>query len=205
MDFSLNEDQKILIDMIRNFSKQEIIPISYSCDEKHSIPKELFEKAHELGLINFTLPIEYGGGGMGPIESALITENLSYGCPSIAFSMIANALGCNPILQFASSVQKKFWFEQISEKKWFVSFCLTEPQAGSDISGMKTYYEKKNGKFFITGHKAWITNSNLADLFVVFAYPRGSQKLTEMSAFIVPANTPGILRGKVENKIGLKA
>jgi acyl-CoA dehydrogenase len=205
VNFSLTEDQRMIVDMARDFAKNEIMPKAQHYDETHTFPTDILKKAHELGLVNVDVPEEYGGGNMGPFETLLIAETLGYACPGITFAILTNSFATAPIHRFGSSELKKKWLSLICRERLLASFALTEPQSGSDLGSFKTSYTLENDAYIINGQKAWISGANQAHLYVVFAYPKGSQEIAKMSAFIVTADTPGVLKGKPEMKLGLKA
>lgn len=205
IDFTLTEDQRVIIDMAREFARKEIIPKAKEYDDHHIFPTDIIKKAHEIGLVNLEVPESYGGGNAGPVESVLIAEELGYACPGITFSILTNSFSTAPLCQFGSAEQKEKWLSMICREKLLASFALTEPQSGSDLGSFTTQYTKQDGKYTISGQKAWISGASKADIFIVFAYPKGSQRLSELSAFIVSADTPGVTKGKPEIKLGLKA
>ncbi|HEX5037523.1 MAG TPA: acyl-CoA dehydrogenase family protein [bacterium] len=205
IDFGLNEDQRMVVDMAKDFAAKEILPKAKEYDENHTFPRDIIDKAQELGLVNLDLSAEYGGGNMGMVESVLIAEVLGHACAGIALALLTNNLATSPIDYFGTPEQKTKWLSLVCQERLLVSFCLTEPQTGSDLGSLKTHYEKKGSGYVINGQKAWISNANQAQLYVVFAYPKGSQQISELSAFIVPAESPGIVKMKPEKKLGLKA
>lgn len=205
IDFLLSDDQRMIVDMAKDFAANEIAPKAKEYDENHTFPKDILQKAHELGIVNVDLAAEYGGGNMGAFESVLIAEVLGSACAGITLALLTNNLATSPIDYFGTPEQKSKWLTLICKERILVSFCLTEPQTGSDLGSLKTHYERKGSSYVINGQKAWISNANQAGVYVVFAYPKGSQKLSELSAFIVPAETPGVAKLKPEKKLGLKA
>lgn len=205
IDFLLTDDQRMVADMARDFAAHEILPKAKEYDENHTFPHDILKKAHEIGLVNLNLPAEYGGGNMGPVESVLIAELLGHACAGITLALLTNSLATSPIDDFGTPEQKLKWLTLVCRERLLASFCLTEPQAGSDLGNLKTHYEKKGSSYVLNGQKAWISNANQAQLYVVFAYPKGSNQLSELSAFIVPADRPGVTKMKPEKKLGLKA
>jgi len=205
IDLALSEDQRMIVDMAKDFAANEILPKAQEYDEHHTFPQDILETAHELGIVNLGLSAEYGGGNMGGLESVLIAEVLGHACAGIGLALLTNNFATAPIDYFGTPEQKKKWLTLICQERLLVSFALTEPQTGSDLGGLKTHYVKNGDGYVIHGQKAWISNASRANLFVVFAYPKGSQQMSELSAFLVPAQTSGVFKGKPEKKLGLKA
>ena len=206
IDFELTEEQKALIDTARRFAKERIIPIAAECDRKSEFPKEVFKAAWEIGLVNPTLPAEYGGAGLSDLESAMITEELAYGCSGIQTSMTANTLGLTPIKLAGSEEQKKKYLGWLTSEPILVSYATTEPGAGSDVAGLQCRAVKQSdGGYVLTGTKAWITNANLSSFFVIFATENPELRHKGIGAFIVHRDAKGLTVGKHEDKLGQRA
>jgi acyl-CoA dehydrogenase len=206
IDFELTEEQKALIDTARRFAKERIIPVAAECDRKSEFPKDVFKAAWEIGLVNPTLPAEYGGPGLSDLESAMITEELAYGCSGIQTSMTANTLGLTPIKLAGSEEQKKKYFGWLTSEPIQVSYATTEPGAGSDVAGLQTRAVKQSdGSYVLTGTKAWITNANLSSFFVIFATENPELRHKGIGAFIVHRDAKGLTVGKHEDKLGQRA
>ena len=205
LDFSLSEEHQALIDTAKRFAKERIIPVAAECDRDSRFPREVFEAAHELGLVNTTIPAEHGGPGMGELENAIITEQLAYGCTGITTSLLANTLALTPIKLAGSAEQKKKYFGMLTEKPVFASYCTTEPSGGSDVAGMRTRFEPHGDEFVLNGEKSWITNATLASFYVVFATADREKRHKGIAAFIVDRDTPGLRVGKHEDKLGQRA
>ncbi len=206
IDFELTEEQKALIDTARRFAKERIIPVAAECDRKSEFPKDVFKAAWEIGLVNPTLPAEYGGAGLSDLDSAMITEELSYGCSGIQTSMTANTLGLTPIKLAGSEAQKKKYLGWLTSEPIQVSYATTEPGAGSDVGGMQCRAVKQSdGGYVLTGTKAWITNANLSSFYVIFATENPELKHKGIGAFIVHRDAKGLSVGKHEDKLGQRA
>jgi acyl-CoA dehydrogenase len=205
LDFSLSEEHKALIDTARRFARERIIPVAAECDRDSRFPREVFEAAHELGLVNTTIAAEHGGPGMGELENAIITEQLAYGCTGITTSLLANTLALTPIKLAGSAEQKKKYFGMLTDKPVFASYCTTEPSGGSDVAGMRTRFTPHGDEFVLNGEKSWITNATLASFYVVFATADREKKHKGIAAFIVDRDTPGLRVGKHEDKLGQRA
>src|SRR5690606_34264886 len=205
LDFSLSEEQLALIDLARRFTRERIIPIAAECDRESRFPREVFEAGHELGLINPTVPPEYGGAGLGELENAMIAEQLAYGCTGIQTSMLANSLALTPIKLAGREEQKKKYIGMLTSEPVFASYCTTEPSGGSDVAGMKTRFSQHGDEFVLSGEKSWITNATLASFYVVFATADPAKRHKGIGAFIVDRDTPGLRVGKDEDKLGQRA
>jgi acyl-CoA dehydrogenase len=205
LGFDLTEEQQALVDMAKRFTKEQIIPVAAECDREAKFPREVFEAAHDLGLINAVVPAEYGGAGLGELENALVTEQLAYGCTGIQTSMLANALALTPIRLAGNEEQKKRYFGMLTESPIFASYCTTEPSGGSDVAGMKTTFKQVGDDFVLSGEKCWITNATLASFYVVFATEDPEKRHKGIAAFIVDRDSEGLRVGAHEDKMGQRA
>ncbi|MCL2779749.1 MAG: acyl-CoA dehydrogenase family protein [Polyangiaceae bacterium] len=206
IDFELTDEQRALIDTAKRFAKERIIPVAAEADRKSEFPKEVFREAWKLGLANPTLPAEYGGPGLSDLESAMITEELSYGCSGIQTSITANTLGMTPIKLFGSEEQKKKYLGWLMSEPIWVSYATTEPGAGSDVAGMQARATKQaDSSYVLNGTKAWITNANLASFYVIFATENPALRHKGIGAFIVHRDQKGLSVGKHEDKLGQRA
>lgn len=205
LGFSLTEEQQALVDMAKRFTKERIIPVASQCDRDATFPKEVFEAGHELGLINPTVPAEYGGSELGELDNALIAEQLAYGCTGIQTSMLANTLALTPIKLAGSEEQKKKYLGMLTEAPLFASYCTTEPSGGSDVAGLKTRFEKHGDDYVLNGEKSWITNASFASFYVVFATIDPELRHKGIAAFIVDRDSVGLRVGKHEDKLGQRA
>jgi acyl-CoA dehydrogenase len=202
VDFSQSEEHKALIEMARRFTKERITPIAAECDEKGVFPMDVFKEAWNVGLVNPTIPVEYGGAGMGELENTLICEELAYGCIGIETSFLANGLALTPIKLAGSEDQKKKYLGMLTAEPIMASYATTEPDAGSDVAGLKTRFEQKGDDFVLNGQKCWITNASFASFYVVFATSNAEKRHKGIAAFIVDRDTPGLRVGKREHKMG---
>lgn len=200
------EEQDELRELVRDFTKNEITPVALEWDEKNEHPTELINRMRqELGINGLVVPEEYGGLGLGSVEQCIITEEMSRGCLGIALCFGYTGLGMLPILKGATHEQKKKWLPPIVEGKTGISFCLSEPGAGSDVPGMSTKAVKKGDKYIINGAKQWITGGGSADAYTVFAYTAPERGTRGVTCFYVPRDTPGLTVGKKEDKLGIRA
>jgi len=202
VDFSQSEEHKGLIEMSRRFTKERITPIAAECDQQGVFPMDVFKEAWSIGLVNPTIPVEYGGAGMGELENTLICEELAYGCIGIETSFLANGLALTPIKLAGSEDQKKKYLGMLTAEPIMASYATTEPDAGSDVAGMKTRFEQKGDDFVLNGQKCWITNASFASFYVIFATSNAEKRHKGIAAFIVDRDTPGLRVGKREHKMG---
>jgi acyl-CoA dehydrogenase len=206
IDFELTEEQKALIDTARRFAKERIIPIAPECDREAKFPREVFVEAHKLGLVNPTLPTEYGGPGLSDVDSSFITEELAYACSGIQTSMTCNTLGLTPIKLAGSEEQKKKYLGWLANEPIFVSYATTEPAAGSDVAGLQCRATKDGaGGYVLNGTKQWITNATMASFYVIFATEDPELKHKGIGAFIVHRDQKGVKPGRHEDKLGQRA
>jgi len=205
LGFSLTEEQQALVEMAKRFTKERITPIAAECDREARFPKEVFVAGHELGLINPTVPAEYGGAGLGELDNALIAEQLAYGCTGIQTSMLANTLALTPIKLAGSPEQKAKYLGMLTADPVLASYCTTEPTGGSDVAGLRTRFEKHGDDFVLSGEKCWITNASFASFYVVFATSNPDLRHKGIAAFIVDRDSQGLRVGKHEDKLGQRA
>jgi acyl-CoA dehydrogenase len=204
VDFTLTDEQKSIREMAHEFAEREIRPVAWEYDREGTWPGEIVEKAWELGLMNSHLEAEYGGPGLGYLDGALIEEEISWGCSGIGTSISCNGLATAPIALAASEELKKDYLGRLSEAPLLASFCLTEPDAGSDVSGMKTTATRKGDKWVINGSKCFITNGEYANYYTVYAKTDKEAGHRGISCFIVPRDA-GVVVDKHEDKMGQRA
>lgn len=205
LSFKTTDEQNALIEMAARFTRERIIPIASACDRESRFPDEVFKAGWELGLVNPTVPAEYGGSGMGELDNALIAEQLAYGCTGIQTSMLANTLALTPILLAGSEDQKRKYLGMLTSAPLFASYCTTEPTGGSDVAGIRTRFEKRGDDYVLNGEKCWITNASFASFYVVFATSTPELRHKGIGAFIVDRESPGLKVGKHEDKMGQRA
>jgi acyl-CoA dehydrogenase len=206
VSFELTDEQKMLQKMARDFAANEIIPVAAEYDEHAIFPDDIFQKARELGLTNMNIPAEYGGVGATVFEECLVAEELGYGCTGISTSVTTNHLGALPIILAGNEQQKQYWLgKRLMEQGQFVSYGVTEAAAGSNVVGIQTRAERKNGSYIINGSKTFITNASHANFFTVFAKTDPAAGHRGMSCFIIDRETPGVSVGKKFDKLGQRA
>ncbi len=204
MQFELSEQQRQIQALAQQFTEREILPRAVQADRDATFPMEVHDQAVRLGLVNATLPESLGGPGLGCLELVLITEALCYGCLGIGAALCINALAAEPLLIAGTPGQQDRYLRRLAEGA-MASFALTEPQAGSDVAGIRSRAVRTAGGYRLNGSKIWISNANLAEFFVVFAKTDPGGGYRGLSAFIVPADSPGLTVGKPLSKLGQKA
>src|SRR6266849_6949928 len=162
ISFALSDEQKALRELAREFAEKEIRPKAAEYDEHQTHPADVIAKAHEVGLMNLHVPEAYGGLGLGCFEGILVNEELSWGCSGMGTAIVANGLGAGPVIVFGSEEQKREWLTPLTEEPLLCSFGLSEPNAGSDVSGIQTTAVRKGADYVINGSKMFITNAGHA-------------------------------------------
>jgi len=206
MDFTLNEEQKMLRDMARDFAQKELVPNAPKWDEGSIFPAEAVKKMAELGLMGIMVPPELGGAGMSMLSYVVALEEIAAGCASTAVTMSVNNslyLGC--VGKWANDAQKKKYMPEFAQGQKLGAYALSEPGAGSDAANQKTTAVLKGDKYILNGTKNFITNGPNADAMVVYAMTDKEKKYKGISAFIVEKGFPGFSVGKKEHKLGIRA
>jgi hypothetical protein len=201
MDFELNEDQIAFADAAKQFAEQMLAPHAAEWDEKHHFPKEVLRQAGELGFLSIYTPPEHGGLGLSRLDAAIIFEQLAMGCTATTAFMTIHNMATWMITSFAKpEVAQQFSGELITGEK-LASYCLTEPNAGSDAASLTTSAVREGDEFVLNGAKVFISGAGDTDVLVVMARSCG-EGAGGVSAFIVPADNEGISYGKKEAKMG---
>lgn len=205
MDFELSAEQEQIRRLAKDFAEKEIAPRSAYHDETGEFPREICHKAWQLGLMNTHIPEELGGSGLGVLEGCLIAEEIGAACTGIGTAMEANNLAEAPLIVAGSAEQKKQFLTPMTEEFKFAAYCVTEPQAGSDVAAIKTIARRVGDDYILSGQKMWITNAGVADWYYVLASTDPDKGSKGMTAFIVKRDTDGISVGKKENNMGQRA
>lgn len=205
MDLSLTEEQIALATTAREFTRKEIIPKAGHHDETGEFPTEILKKAWETGLMNIEIPEAYGGLGGSCLDNCLVQEEVSFGCSGINTSMAANSLGATPLLVAGTDEQKQKYLSRLTSELTFCAYCCSEPDAGSDVAGMRTRVTKHGDDYVLNGQKRWITNGGVASFYTVFATFDPALKHKGIACFVVDASTPGVKAGRKEHKMGQRA
>lgn len=204
INFELNDEQKLLKETARSFAENEIRPKADDYDRDSTFPSDIINQAWELGLMNTSIEEQYGGAGLDYLSGSIIEEQLSWGCSGIATSIFANGLASTPVEIAGSDEIKKKYLSMLIEEPKLASFCLTEPDAGSDVASMKTTAVKQGDKYVINGSKCFITNGSHADWYTVYAKTDPEAGHRGISAFVVPREA-GVVVDKKEDKMGQRA
>ncbi len=202
LDDLLTDEQKLIRNSIRDFVKKEVSPIIEDCAQKSSFPKQLVKKFGDIGLFGPTIPTEYGGGGLDYISYGLMMQEIERGdsgmrsCVSVQGSLVMH-----PINKFGSEEQKKKFLPKLASGEMLGCFGLTEPDHGSNPSGMTTHYKDMGDHYLLNGAKMWITNSPLADIAVVWA----KNETGRVHGLIVERGMEGFTTPEIHNKWSLRA
>lgn len=203
MDLTFTEEQQMMRDMVRNFAKTEIEPFIPRM-EAGEFPREILTKMGGLGLMGITVPEQYGGAGMDFISYISVIHELSKVSAVVGVILsVHTSVGTNPIIYFGNESQKNRYLPKLASGEYLGAFCLTEASSGSDAGSLKTRAVKKDDHYVLNGSKMFITNGGEADVYIVFASTEPSKGTYGISAFIVDKETPGLIIGKDERKMGL--
>ena len=206
MDFQLNDEQKMLQKMVRDFSLKEVEPTAKERDEEERFDRGIFDKMAELGLTGIPWSEEYGGIGSDFLSYAIAVEELSRVCASTGVTLSAHvSLASWPIYKYGNESQKQNFLKRLAEGSALGAYALSEPGAGSDVASMKMQAKKDGSDYVLNGNKVWITNGGVADIYVVFAATAPEKKHKGITAFIVEKGTEGFTFGKKEEKLGIRS
>lgn len=204
MDFNLNEDQQAFADMALRFAQTELAPNAAKWDQEHIFPKETIQKAGELGFCGLYTPEEAGGLGLSRLDSSIIFEQLAKGCTATTAMLTIHNMATWMIASFGTQTTKDTYCEGLVTGQLLASYCLTEPNAGSDAASLKTKAEKDGDSYVLNGSKMFISGAGSTEVLVVMART-GEAGAKGISAFVVPADAEGISYGKAEEKMGWNA
>src|SRR5919198_2256342 len=205
VSFGLTDEQRALRDLAHDFAEREIRPKEREYDERSTHPADVLAKAHELGLMNVHIPEAYGGLALGAFEGMIIGEELGWGCSGIGTAIAANGLGHGPVIIAGTEEQKRKWLPPLVDEVVLSSFALTEPNAGSDVSGIQTTAARHGDEYVLNGSKMFITNAGHAAWLVVFASTDKTKRHRGLSAFVVPADLDGVVVERHLDKMGQRA
>lgn len=205
MDFRLTEDQRDILDMVRDFAQNEVLPRAAEIDEKAEYPADLVHKMAELGLMGVPFPEEYGGAGQSYLTFALIVEELCRACASTGLIMDVNISLCGePIWLFGTEEQKQRYLTPLATGEKLGALAMTEPEAGSDAASIKTTAVRKNGRYVLNGRKIFITNGEVADIYVVTARTDAASGAYGITDFIVEKGMPCVSFTTHYEKLGIR-
>ncbi|MFD1205678.1 acyl-CoA dehydrogenase [Sporosarcina contaminans] len=203
MHLQFTEEQQMMRAMVRDFAKSEIEPFIPRM-EAGEFPREILIKMGEIGLMGITVPEEYGGSEMDFVSYIIAIHELSKVSAVMGVILsVHTSVGTNPILYFGTEEQKQRYIPKMASGEYLGAFCLTEPASGSDAGSLKTRAVKKDDHYVLNGSKVFITNGGEADVYIVFASTDSAQGTKGITAFIVDKDTPGLIIGKDEEKMGL--
>jgi alkylation response protein AidB-like acyl-CoA dehydrogenase len=204
MDFRLSEDQQMLKDMVRKIAVNEFAPKAAEIDEKEEFPWENKKILEENGLLGIQIPEEYGGAEAGMVALAIVVEEVARVCASTSVILTTQALATDPLLIGGNHEQKLKWLKPMAEGAVLGACAITEPGAGSDVTGIRTTATAKDDGYVINGAKLFITNGGVSDIITVVAYTDKEKAHRGISMFVVPKDTPGFSVGKEEKKLGIR-
>ena len=205
MDYFLTEEQQMMVDLARKIAQEKIKPVREHYDETEEFPWPIMEELAKSDLCGVYIPEEYGGFGGGVFELVLVVEELCKVDGGIALALAATALGAFPILLYGSEEQKKKYLPDIASGKKLAAFGLTEPDAGSDATALKTTAIKDGDYYILNGTKCFITNAGEAEIYTVFANTNPKRGARGISCFILEKGMEGFEFGKKEKKMGIRA
>lgn len=204
MNLRFTEEQEMMRKMVRDFAQSEITPFIENM-ENGEFPREILNKMATLGLMGITVPEKYGGSEMDFVSYIIVINELARVSATVGVILsVHTSVGTNPILYFGNEEQKQKYVTKLASGEYLGAFCLTEPSSGSDAGSLKTKAEKQGDFYILNGSKIFITNGGEADTYIVYARTSMDQgSKSGISAFIVEKNTPGLIIGKDEHKMGL--
>lgn len=204
MDFELSEDQVAFVNLAREFSDKELASNAAVWDQEEIFPSDIVRKAGELGFCGLYVPADAGGLGLSRLDASLIFEQLAMGCTSTTAYLTVQNMVAWIIATFAEKTIRKQWCLKLSQGEALASYCLTEPEAGSDAAALKTRACLQGNDYVLNGSKAFISGAGSSDLLVVMART-GGEGATGISAFAVDAKSEGIIYGRKEAKMGWRS
>ena len=206
MEFKWNDEQQLMQTMFREFVDKELRPIATELDEQERFPFELIPKMGEIGLLGIPVAEEFGGVGMGTLEYVMAVEEISKACASTGVTISAHtSLCCWPIEHFGTQEQKEKYLPDLATGEKLGAFGLTEPNAGTDAAMQRTPAEDKGDHWLLNGSKVFITNGEVADVYVVFAMTDKAAGNKGISAFLLEKGMEGFSFGSHEKKMGIRA
>lgn len=206
MEFTLPEDLVSFRDVTRQFARERIAPHARKWDEQKWIPDEVIREMGKIGILGVAFPEEYGGAGQGLLGMTVVVEEIARWCGGTALFIAAHSGLCSTHIRIAGNdAQKKKWLPKLAAGEVIGSWCLSEPDCGTDAEALTTRAEKTSAGWVLNGRKFWITNGKRADVFVVTARTEKSRGARTISAFLVEKGTPGLIVGEPEDKMGMRA
>ena len=202
----LSPEHQLLRDTLADFAERELKPHAARWADAHEFPAQALHKLGELGLFGITVPLEWGGAGLDSLAAAVALEEIAAGDGATSTIIsVTNSVGCGPIERFGNAWQKQQFLQPMASGQWLGAFCLTEAQAGSDASALRTRAVRDGDDYVLDGSKQFITSGQHADIAIVIAVTQPKAGKKGLSAFIVPTTTPGYQVARVEDKLGQAA
>jgi butyryl-CoA dehydrogenase len=202
----LTDEQTMLRETARDFARRELAPHAAERDRASRFPKEALAELGKLGFLGMLVPEEYGGAGADHVGYALVMEEIAAGEGAVATILsVQNSVGCPPVLQYGSDEQKRRYLVPMARGEMLCCFCLTEPQAGSDASAIRTRARRRGNRWVLNGTKQFITCGSTAQVAIVFAVTDPEKGKKGISAFLVPTDSPGFRVARVEEKLGQRS
>ena len=202
VSFELSDEQRMLRDLARDFARSAVAPVAAHYDETAEFPRELIDQGREIGLLNSTIPEEYGGSGLSVFEDCLVTEEIAWGCSGVGTIFGGPNMGETPVLGARSAEQKLECLGREVDDRQIGCYGLSEPEAGSDVAGIQTSATRHGDTYVLNGAKTFISNAGVADIFVIFAVTDKSNPHHGMTAFILERGMPGLSIGRKFDKMG---
>ena len=203
MDFELTEAQKLIQGTARRVAREVIAPRAAEIDETGEYPEDVFAAYKDIGLLGLAIPEQYGGSGAGTLAMVLAVEEVAKYCCSSGLMLLLTMLPTQPILIGGTEEQKQRWIRPIASGEMRSSFCLTEPEVGSDAANLRTYAVKDGSDYVLNGEKIYISGGTVADYCTVFAKTDRNAGARGVSGFIVPTDTPGFTITRTDRKMGV--
>jgi alkylation response protein AidB-like acyl-CoA dehydrogenase len=206
VDFELSEEQRMVRDSVREFVRAEVAPRAHQYDEEARFPEEQLRGLADMGLLGMIIPEEWGGAGFDAVAYAIALEEIARADASVCVIVgVTNSVCCYPILSFGTEEQKHKYLVPLARGETLGAFCLSEPQAGSDATALRTRAVRDGDDFIINGTKSWVTNGGRADTYIVMAVTGQEGGKNRVTTFIVEGNTPGLTVSSIEHKMGQRA
>jgi alkylation response protein AidB-like acyl-CoA dehydrogenase len=207
MEFSLSEEQEAMVEEVRRFAENEVLPVAAEYDRSETYPADVVREAAKMGLTGAHFPVEYGGVGYSSLEMALLTEELFAADPGIGLCITSAGFGAEAILEFGTDEQQERFLPPITDGEAVMGAAISEPQAGSDVTAIETTARKDGDEWVVNGNKMWITNGTVGDYFVVLAEtdPDADDRYAGYSQLVVEADRDGFSSEKITGKLGIRA
>jgi acyl-CoA dehydrogenase len=205
LNFQLSDEQRMIRDLARDFAENEIKPLAEEYDQSGEFPWPIVRQAQEVELMNLNVPEEYDGPGLSVLEECIVNEELAYACSGIQTALMLNSLTAWPIILAGNEEQKAKYLTRLTEEGQMAAYGLTEPDAGSDVVGIKSRAVRQGDDYILNGSKTWITNSPVSDFYVIFAKTDPEARHRGISAFVVEREWEGVTVGDPLDKMGQHA